>query len=39
MNEMDRVVDLIDPAYRLENYRQPYEDPSYVLIPAGPGDD
>ena len=39
MNEMDRVMDLIDPAYRLENYRQPYEDPSYVLIPAGPGDD
>ena len=29
---MGRVIDLIDPAYRLENYRQLYEDPSRVLV-------
>lgn len=29
---MDRVMDLIDPAYRLENYRQLYEDPSCLVV-------
>eukprot|EP00752_Nemacystus_decipiens_P013035 g11532.t1 len=32
IGEMERVMGLIHPAYRLENYRQAYEDPSAALV-------
>lgn len=32
INDMDRVMGLIDPAYRLENYRRLYEDPRCLVV-------